>query len=81
MTYIKVHNGGKIFVGDAAIAEVYAAAVSLASNCTAFQMDVEDEIVYEDETTCYNCRYRRWHPEGFTCYKQFPNLLLEEKSE
>jgi hypothetical protein len=79
--YLKVDNGAKIFLGDAAVASVFDGAVSIAENCPAFQMDVEDEIVYEGRTTCYNCRYRRWHAEGFTCYKEFPNYSLEEKSE
>ena len=74
-TYLKLHNGVKLFSGNADIPEVFDTTVSMAKNCPAFQMDVEDEIVYELQTTCYNCRYRRWNAEGFSCYKDFPGIL------
>lgn len=76
--YFTLHNGVRSFLGDSANTEVFNKTVSMAENCPAFQMDVEDEIVFEDETTCFNCRYRRWNPEGFTCYKQFPINVSEE---
>jgi hypothetical protein len=77
--YITLQNGIKWFTGKAENPEAYNSAVTIAKACHEFRMDVEDEIVYDDETTCYNCRYRRWNPEGFTCYKQFPNISLEGK--
>ncbi|WP_423801899.1 hypothetical protein [Neobacillus sp. SAB-20_R2A] len=79
-SYLKLVNGLKLFSGNAELPEVFETTVSVAKNCPDFRLDVEDEIVYENVTTCYNCRYRRWNPEGFTCYKQFPNPSLEEKS-
>ena len=43
-----------------------------ASGCIAFRRDYEEECFYEDEITCYNCRYRRWDREGFQCMKGGP---------
>lgn len=40
-----------------------------AENCPNFKMDDEDELVSEEFTSCYNCRYRRWKVESFTCMK------------
>jgi hypothetical protein len=73
-SYLKLQNGIQLFSGNAESTEVFNATVSIAENCPAFQMDVEDEIVYDNQTTCYNCRYRRWNAEGFSCYKQFPGV-------
>ncbi|WP_342433334.1 hypothetical protein [Neobacillus sp. FSL H8-0543] len=78
--YMQSVNGQEFFKGDAGNSEVYHTTVFMAENCSAFQMDVEDEIVFDDQMTCFNCRYRRWQAEGFTCYKQFPIKCLEEKS-
>ena len=73
--YLRVHNGVTSFSGNADCQEVFKATVEMAESCRFFQMDVEDEIVYEDQTTCYNCRYRRWTKEGFSCYKDFQDIL------
>lgn len=40
-----------------------------AKNCPHFQIDDEDELVSEEAITCYNCRYRRWNINSFTCMK------------
>ncbi|HEY2420050.1 MAG TPA: hypothetical protein VGI04_01455 [Neobacillus sp.] len=72
--YLNLHNGVKLFSGNADLTEVFDTTVSMATNCPAFQMDVEDEIVYDNQTTCYNCRYRRWNDVGFSCYKDFPGI-------
>jgi hypothetical protein len=72
--FLRIQNGVKLFSGNADRLEVFNTTVSLAENCAAFQMDVEDEIVYENQTTCYNCRYRRWNSDGFSCYKDFPGI-------
>lgn len=40
-----------------------------AENCPNFKMDDEDELVSEEFISCYNCRYRRWNMESFTCMK------------
>ncbi|WP_251554082.1 hypothetical protein [Neobacillus muris] len=72
---LKLHNGVLVFWGDIESKDVYDETVLMAENCPDFQMDVEDEIVYEGQMTCCNCRFRRWHPEGFTCYKKFPKFI------
>lgn len=72
--YVKEINGIKLFSDHGEKMELLDASKTVAEECALFQMDVEDEIIYENQITCYNCRYRRWHPNGFTCYKGFPNL-------
>lgn len=71
-SYLQSVNGMKKFMGNPDSLEVFETTQQMACNCPTFQMDVEDEIVYENQTTCYNCRYRRWDSEGFTCFKDFP---------
>ena len=44
-------------------------AASAAADCPAFCRDYEDEGFYDEDITCYNCRYRRWNNEGFECMK------------
>lgn len=70
--YIKIQNGVKQFYGNEDLPNVLNTTISMATNCGEFQMDVEDEIIYENLTTCYNCRYRRWNANGFSCFKDFP---------
>jgi len=43
------------------------AAVAAAAGCATFLGDVEEEWVTEEPRSCYNCRYRRWTEEAFTC--------------
>ena len=39
-----------------------------AAICGTYRRDDEDETV--DETvSCYNCRYRRWTAQSFTCMR------------
>ncbi len=45
-------------------------AVAIAGNCTQFLLDDEDELVAEEERSCYNCRYRRWTERSFICMKR-----------
>ena len=45
----------------------YAAKASL--NCQNFRIDDEDELVSDQERSCYNCRYRRWTIDSFACLK------------
>jgi len=42
-------------------------AAQYAAACTQFQMDVEEELIADDDVSCYNCRYRRWTAASFTC--------------
>jgi hypothetical protein len=63
----KINNKGeKVFsLGK----EAWQEAVELANICKHFSSDDEDEWVSEKQRSCYNCRYRRWTPESFTCLK------------
>ncbi len=40
-----------------------------ALNCGNFVQDDEDEIE-SDETSCVNCAYRRWGPDGIFCMRE-----------
>ena len=40
-----------------------------AENCPYYSDDYEEEWVTADKRSCYNCRYRRWTAESFTCMK------------
>lgn len=71
LKYIKDINGLKYFCGDESIKEDCNATVILANICPYYIVDDEEEIYIENEITCYNCRYRRWAGEGFSCYKGF----------
>jgi len=45
-------------------------AAEIAEACAAFSLDVEEELIAEEEVSCYNCRYRRWTAETFVCLKK-----------
>ncbi len=51
-------KGGKAAWADAA---------EIALDCIFFTADDEDEQVADELVSCYNCRYRRWTAESFTC--------------
>jgi hypothetical protein len=53
-------NGGK---------ENWSVAAAVAAACTWFVADVDEEMVADDERSCYNCRYRRWTAASFNCLK------------
>ncbi len=43
---------------------------AIAERCSAFSRDDDDECyVDSDGPTCFNCRGRRWLPEGFSCMR------------
>ena len=50
--------------------ESWLAAVATAGECSWFSMDVDEEVVADDERSCYNCRYRRWTATSFTCQRR-----------
>ncbi len=56
--------GQKEFVGGQ---ENWRAAQNLAAACAGFRPDEDDEQCDEERLSCYNCRYRRWTVESFTC--------------
>jgi len=45
------------------------AAVKAAEECSCFREDDEDELVADENISCYNCRYRRWTAKTFICCK------------
>ena len=45
----------------------YGLAAETAGQCGAFVNDDEDEVVCDDDRSCYNCRYRRWTVDSFEC--------------
>ncbi|QSX33811.1 hypothetical protein JYB87_00725 [Shewanella avicenniae] len=38
-----------------------------AAICPRFQEDDEDEQVDDVRKSCYNCAFRRWSPDSFSC--------------
>ena len=63
----EIKDGHKLFSGGRnALAE----AARLAAECGEFKRDYEEECFYDEEMTCYNCRYRRWTENGFECMKR-----------
>jgi hypothetical protein len=49
--------------------EAYEEAAEIASECTHFAPDCEEEWATDEKISCYNCRYRRWTAKSFTCCK------------
>ena len=60
-------NGKTVFSGGKS---AFDAAAREAENCPFFSEDCEDELFCDDETSCYNCRYRRWTRDSFVCMKE-----------
>ena len=62
--WIENAAGQKIFrLGN----EAWAEAARTAENCSRFHPDEEDEWVADEPRSCYNCRFRRWTAQAFTC--------------
>ncbi len=61
---------GRVFLGSIDDAADCTLAAVIAQACGGFTLDDDDEC-YEDVDgpTCFNCRARRWTPDGFTCVK------------
>ena len=64
--WIKI-NGKTVFAGGK---NAFDDAAREAENCPFFSEDCEDELFCDDETSCYNCRYRRWTADRFECIKR-----------
>lgn len=60
-------NGKEEFPGGK---EDWPGAARIARDCQSFLPDVEEEQVDDTARSCYNCRYRRWTAESFTCGAQ-----------
>nr|WP_320133416.1 hypothetical protein [uncultured Holophaga sp.] len=64
---------GHHFHGCLQVASDRAAATTLATACPVYRVDDENETPLDGEQSCFNCRYRRWRADGFTCMKGFPS--------
>ena len=64
--WISAKGGTTVF---AAGQSAWADAALAARQCSYFRPDDEDEWVADEPRSCYNCRYRRWTPQSFTCMK------------
>jgi hypothetical protein len=51
------------------------AAARLALSCRVYRIDTDDEDFLDGVRSCFNCRYRRWLSNGFSCAKGFPTDL------
>lgn len=49
----------------------WSAAALAARDCAGFVLDVDEELVADEPRSCYNCRYRRWSANSFTCQHKF----------
>lgn len=59
-------DGKKVFLNGK---NDYEEAVRDALACPNYKDDYEEEWWTSDKRSCYNCRYRRWTVESFTCMK------------
>jgi hypothetical protein len=69
--YVEEIDGTKYFLGDETRNEDFEAAALIADCCPFYLDDQEEEIYIEGLRTCYNCRYRRWAQNSFSCYHRF----------
>lgn len=67
--WVQASGRDTVFIGGMDESPAIAAAARLARDCPSFALDDEDEIYLPGETTCFNCRFRRWIPAGFTCMR------------
>jgi hypothetical protein len=59
-------KGKKVFMNGH---EAFSAAAEASLDCHNFRIDDENELVSDHNRSCYNCRYRRWEANGFSCLK------------
>ena len=69
MRQIVERDGSVVFRGDLAIEDDLRAASAVAKKCPVYSIDEDDEDYCEGARTCFNCRYRRWLADGFSCAK------------
>ncbi len=41
----------------------------IAAGCDDFLLDDEDELISDEDRSCYNCRFRRWTRDSFICMR------------
>lgn len=71
LNWVVADDGARIFAGGRTS---WGAAAKTARNCAAFVADDEDEWVADENRSCYNCRYRRWTVDSFSCQKIDGNI-------
>lgn len=54
-------------------------AAGIAAGCPGFLDDDEDEMAAEEPVSCYNCRYRRWTADSFSCMEPVKATLSPAK--
>ena len=70
MAPLRDTDAGRVFVGSVDAETDVAAAAAVAGECPSFSVDEDDECYVEsDAPNCFNCRGRRWVPDGFTCLR------------
>jgi len=67
-----IKNGERHFLGGRGN---YQLAEQAAVECGKFLADEEEEFAADEMVSCYNCRYRRWTPDGFMCMKKQANKI------
>lgn len=58
----------------------YEKAILAADNCTNFKLDRDEEefVTSTNNNSCYNCLFRRWTSDSFTCMYNFLNKTPKE---
>lgn len=69
MRQIEENAGSLVFRGNLDDAGDSLAAFEIAGKCPVYVIDEDDEDYCDGARTCFNCRFRRWLPEGFACMK------------
>lgn len=67
--WLTEQSGAVVFSGGK---ESWLAATVVAEKCQTFLLDVDEEVVADEERSCYNCRYRRWTATSFSCQAAKP---------
>lgn len=70
MSRIMEKNGGVYFQGNVANTDDLRVASTIAETCPAYSIDEDDEDYCNGVRTCFNCRYRRWLADGFSCARE-----------
>jgi len=60
---------GTVFVGSLDDPADVMAAAAIAARCETFSVDDEDECYLMGARSCFDCRARRWVPNGFSCMR------------
>ncbi len=74
MTQITDKNGIIVFRGNLDSPDDLSDASRIAAACPAYMIDEDDEDYLAGARSCFNCRYRRWLANGFSCLKGFPRV-------